>query len=210
MKLYYTPGVCSLAAHIVLRETDTPFKLEKVDLSTHTTESGAAFKDVNPKGQVPAFVLDDGEVLTENAAILQLIADQAQRDGNDGAAGLVSAAGSMARVREQELLSFVGSELHKNFGRFFSQVEMDDANKKATYKKIADRLGTLEAMLERETKYLLGDQFTIADAYAFVVLSWAPLINQSLDDWPLVKAYMERVRAREAVQDAMKAEGLLD
>jgi glutathione S-transferase len=202
MKLYYTPGACSLSPHIVLREAGLDFDLERVDLAAKKTETGADFRAVNPKGYVPALQLDDGEVLTEGAAIVQFLADR------NPEAGLLPAAGTMERVRVQEQLNFVAAELHKPFGPLFSPTGSAEI-KDAARAKIRQRLDDVERMLADGRPYLLGDRFTVADAYLFVVAGWAKPAEIGLDAWPHVEAFVSRVGAREAVREAMRAEGLV-
>lgn len=196
MKLYYSPGACSLASRIVLRETGTDFEAEKVDLRAKTTESGADFRAVNPKGQVPTLALDDGQVLTENAAILQYLGDRA--------GALVPEPAAFERYRLQEWLSFVG-ELHKAFGPLFHGPKGDAQD--AARALIRGKLSFLEERL-RGRDYLMGDAFTAADAYAFVVLRWTKRTKIDLDGFPNVRAYMERVEARPRVREALESEGL--
>jgi glutathione S-transferase len=200
MKLYFTPGACSLAPHIGLREAGYQFDLEQVDLATKMTKSGADYTKVNAKGYVPALQLDNGEVLTEAPVILQYIADQKPDSG------LVPKAGTMERYREQEWLNFVTSELHKGFGALFNPKIPEDYRPMAI-ERIGTRLDFLAKQLDGKP-YLMGDKFTAADAYLFTVLSWSPHLKISLDKWPTLGAYLGRVAARPQVQAALKAEGL--
>ena len=201
MKLYIKPGACSLSPHIVLREAGVDFDLEQVDLATKKTETGADFRAVNPKGYVPALELDDGAVLTEGAAIVQFIADIHPE------AGLAPPAGTLERARVQEHLNFVAAELHKSFSPLFSPASSDDA-KETARAKVRQRLDDVERMLADGRPYLTGETFTVADAYLFTIASWARPTGIGLDDWPHVAAFVERVGAREAVQAALRAEGL--
>jgi glutathione S-transferase len=201
MKLYYSPGACSLSPHIILRELGISFDLERVDTATKTTESGEDFRTVNPKGYVPALRLDDGEVLTEGAAIVQYIAD------TNGASELAPPFGTLGRARLQEHLNFVASELHKAFSPLFRADASEEA-KAAASANIGRRLDHIEHVLSDGRSYLLGDKFTVADAYLFVVSSWAIPAGIGLDRWPNLAAFVERVRSRPAVKAAMKAEGL--
>lgn len=200
MKLYHTPGACSLAPHIALREAGLSFDLEQVDLGTKKTKSGADYTKINPKGYVPALALDNGEVLTEVPVVLQYIADQKPESG------LAPKAGTMERYRTQEWLNFVTAELHKGFGALFNPKIPDD------YRRVA--IERLEQWLDFVAKqidgkpYLTGDKFTAPDAYLFTILNWAPHLKVSLDKWPTLKAYLERVAGRPQVQAALKAEGL--
>ena len=201
MKLYYTPGACSLSPHIVLREAGVDFELERVDLAAKTTESGADCRAINPKGYVPALRLDDGQVLTEGAAIVQYVADR-RPDARLGAP-----AGTLERVRLQENLNFVASELHKAFSPLFSPAISAEA-KEAARAKVRQRLDDVERMLSDGRKFLAGDQFTVADAYLFVVAGWAKPTEIGLASWPHVEAFVNRVGEREAVREALRAEGL--
>ncbi|MFO1068568.1 MAG: glutathione transferase GstA [Geminicoccaceae bacterium] len=200
MKLYYSPGACSLSPHIALREAGLPFELVKVDLKGKVTEHGDDFRKVNPKGAVPALQLDDGHVLTEGAAIVQYVADRKPE------ARLAPAAGSIDRYRLQEALNFVASEIHKGFAPLFYPGYSDDA--KALQKaSLRARLDYLEGELKNRP-YLTGDHYTVADGYLFVVLGWTGYVGLDLADWPTLKAYHARIAGRPAVQAALKAEGL--
>jgi glutathione S-transferase len=201
MKLYFTPGACSLAPHIGLREAGYQFDLEQVDLATKKTKSGADYLKVNGKGYVPALQLDNGEVLTEAPIILQYIADQKPESG------LVPKAGTMERYRTQEWLNFVTSELHKGLGALFNPKTPEDYRPVAI-ERINTRLDFLAKQLDGKP-YLMGDKFSAPDAYLFTVLSWAPHLKISLDKWPSLGAYLGRVAARPQVQAALKAEGLV-
>jgi glutathione S-transferase len=200
MKLYYAPGACSLSPHIVLREVGSSFALERVDLATKTTESGEDFRKVNPKGCVPALELEGGVVLTEGAAIVQYIADAA------GAADLAPPVGTLARARVQEHLNFVASELHKAFGPLFHADASEEAKRTASA-SISGRFDQVERVLSDDRPYLLGEQFTVADAYLFVVSRWAAPTGIGLDRWPRLSAFVERVGDRPAAKAAMAAEG---
>lgn len=201
MKLYYAPGACSLASHIALREAGAAFDLEKVDLKQKKTEHGADFTAINPKGYVPALALDGGEVLTENAVILQYVADQHPK------AGLAPAGGTLARLRLQEQLNFIATELHKSFSPLFKPTT-SEAEKEAAKGRISQRLGFIEKLLADGRRFLLGDDFTVADAYLFTIINWTGPTGIGLDRWPQIAAYQQRVAARKAVQEALKAEGL--
>lgn len=202
MKLYYAPGACSLSPHIVLREAGLNFELERVDLATHKTESGADFRAVNPKGYVPALRLQDGEVLTEGAAIVQYLADIAPQSS------LAPKPGTLARARMQEHLNFVASELHKAFGPLFTPGTSEEG-KKAAVVQVGRRFDLIEKVLADGRPYLLGQQFSPADAYLFVVSGWAAPTGIGLAKWPKLAAFVERVAARPKVREAMKAEGLI-
>ncbi len=201
MKLYYSPGSCALSPHIVASEAGIPVELEKVDLASHKTESGEDFTRINPKGYVPALRLDDGSVLTEGPAIVQYLADQKP------ATGLAPAAGTIDRYRVQEWLAFIGTELHKTFGTLFNKASSDEAKQMAKA-NIAKRLSYINDQLTNR-QYLLGGNFTVADAYAFTIVNWTNYVGLDLKPYPNVVAYMARVGARPKVQETLKAEGLL-
>jgi glutathione S-transferase len=199
MKLYYSPGACSLSPHIVLCETGQPHELVKVNLKTKQTESGDDFNRINAKGYVPALVLDGGEVLTEGPAIVQYLADLAP------AGGLAPPAGSLERVRLQEWLNFIASELHKPFGALYRDINADW--RQSVLSTLTARLGFVAGALANKP-YLLGEQFSVADAYLFTILNWSKWLNVDLAPWPTLVAYQERVSSRPAVQQALAAEGL--
>ena len=198
MKLYYTTGACSMASNIALREAGIPFEMSKVDKRTKRVD-GVEFVTINPKGYVPALRLDDGQVLTENVAVLQYIADL------NPAAKLAPPAGTMERYRLQEWLSFINSEVHKAFSPLFSS-EATEETKTYARNYLAKRLAYLEGALG-DNKYVMGDQFTVADAYLFTVLGWGAHVG--VDIGPKLKSYVDRVRARPHVIEAMTAEGLI-
>ncbi len=198
MKLYYSPGACSLASNIVLRELGLPFEAVRVDLRKKLTAAGTDFNTINPKGYVPALELDSGAVLTEGTAVLQYLADQRP------AAGLAPANGTFERYRLQEWLGFINSEIHKPFGPLFDPTAPEGA-KDAARQRIARRLGyTEQALAGRD--WLLGTQFTVADAYLYTVLNWTGSAGIDLGQWPGLKAYHARIAARPAVQAAQAAE----
>jgi len=201
MKLYYSPAACSLSPHIVAAEAGIPIELEKVDLASHKTEGGQDYMAINPKGYVPALRLDDGSVLTEGPAIVQYLADQKP------ASGLAPGAGTIDRYRLQEWLTFIGTELHKNFGTLFNKAAGDDA-KQLAKGNIAKRLGYVNDQLASR-QFLLGGNFTVADAYAFTIVNWTNFVGIDLKPYPNIVAYMARVGARPKVQETLKAEGLL-
>jgi len=201
MKLYLSPGACSLSPHIVAVEAGVPVETEKVDLAKHKTESGQDYLTINPKGYVPALRLDDGSVLTEGPAIVQYLADQKP------ATGLAPAAGSIERYRLQEWLNFISSEIHKNFGPLFNPASSDEA-KQGAKTNIAKRLAYLNDQLANR-QYLMGAKFTAADAYAFTIINWTNFVGMDLKAYPNIAAYMGRVAARPKVQETLKAEGLL-
>lgn len=200
MKLYYTPGACSQAPHIALREAGLPFDLVKVDLAKKQIESGEDYKAINPKGAVPALGLDEGSVLTENAAILQYIADQTGGD-------LMPPLLSMKRYRLLEWLNYIATELHKGFGPLWNPATPDDF-KEATRKALGGKFDYLQDQIT-DGHYLTGEQFTIADAYLFVILNWTRIHDIDLARWPGLTAYVARVAERPAVQEALRAEGLV-
>ena len=185
----------------MLREAGHNFELEQVNNAEKKTKSGKDYWTINAKGQVPVLELDNGERLTEGPAIVQYLADQ--KPGS----GLVPAAGSMERYRVQEWLNFTGSELHKTFGPIFRPTTPDEF-KKLSKENLGKRFDWIEKQLAGRA-YLMGDKFTIADAYMFTVLRWSPRVEIDLAKWPNVKAYVDRVAARPKVQEAMKAEGLI-
>jgi glutathione S-transferase len=201
MKLYYSSGACSLAPHIALLEAGLPFELEKVDLKAKLTETGADFLAINSKGYVPALGLDNGQVLTEGAAILQYIADQKPESA------LAPAAGSFARYQLQEWLTFISSEVHKPLATMFYPAQSADW-KAAITATLTKRLDWLTTQLDGND-YVFANQFSIADAYLFTILNWSNFVGFSLAPWPVVQAYMARVAARPHVVVAMKQEGLL-
>jgi len=201
MKLYYTPGACSLSPHIALLEAGLPYDLVKVDLRAKKLENGDDFLKVNPKGQVPVLALDSGELVTEGPVIIQMIADKAA-DKN-----LAPARDSTDRYKLLEWLNFITTELHKNFGPMFSPVLADEA--KAFFKdRVMGKFRYVESQLAGR-EYLMGSQFTVADGYLFTMLSWADRLKFDLSDMPNLLAYKARVGARPKVQEALTKEGLL-
>lgn len=201
MKLYYYPGACSMAVHIALREAGYAFDLDQVDFASQTTAGGEDYNQVNAKGYVPALRLDDGEVLTEDAVILQYLADH--KPGS----GLAPPAGSLARYRLMEWLNFIATEIHKTLGALFNPKAGPDwkADRIALFGR---RAGWLDGQLA-ERPFLMGDTFGIADAYLFTVLRWCGLFQIDLGPWPNIRDYMARIAERPAVQAAMQAEGLV-
>lgn len=199
MKLYYSPGACSLAAHIALREAGVTFDAIKVGRDKKTSD-GADYNAINPKGYVPALVLDDGQVLTEGPAILQYIADR------NPSSGLVPPASDMQRYRLQEWLGFLNSEVHKNFSPFFNPAATEPMKEMARANVLRRLSFTQQALTGRS--FLLGERFTVADAYLFTILNWGQYAGIDLGQWPALKALHARVAARPHVQAAMKAEGL--
>ena len=201
MKLYYLPGACSLASNIALREAGLTFELVKVDRKTKMAADGLDFREVNPKGYVPALKLDSGEVLTENVALLQYIADR------NPSAKLAPAFGTMERYRLMEWLSFINSEIHKNFSPMF-RADAAEAVKEFVRNTLTMRLDYLQGALGSKS-YLMGDQYTVADAYLFTVLGWGAHVNFDIGRWPQLKRLHERVAARPHTVEALKSEGLL-
>jgi glutathione S-transferase len=203
MKLYYFPGACSLACHIALREAGLAFEIEKVDGKTKKTAGGADYLAINPKGYVPALVLDDGQKLTEAAAILQYVADRVP------AAKLAPAAGTMERYRLIEWLNFIATEIHRNHTPLFKFAEkLSDASKQVFKDDLALRFDWLAKELA-DKPYLLGERYTIADIYLFTVLNWPRYVGIDIAKWPALKEYHKRIGARPAVQAALMAEGLI-
>ncbi|MFZ2386593.1 glutathione transferase GstA [Malikia spinosa] len=201
MKLYYSPGACSLSPHIALREAGLNFELVQVDLATKKTASGQNYLEINPAGYVPCLQLDDGRTLTEGPAILQYVADQVPGKL------LAPANGSFERYHLQQWLNFISTELHKSFSPLFNPAASEDW-KNAVRQTIAARLGVVATRFE-DAPYLLGDSLSVADIYLFVVLGWAAYVNLDLSPWPALQAFMGRVGGREAVQAALRAEGLI-
>ncbi len=197
MKLYYSPGACSLSPHIVLNEAGLAFDAESVDLASKKTKSGADYKAINPKGAVPALQLDNGQVLTEVSAIVQYIADQRP------ATKLAPAAGTLERYRLQEWLNYIASEIHKGISPMFNPKVTDE------WKQIIkDNLGPKFDYLSKQLQakdYLMG-AFSAADAYLFTILGWTKHVNIDLAKWPVLAKYMERVGARPAVKATLEAE----
>jgi glutathione S-transferase len=201
MKLYYSPGACSLSPHIALREAGLAFDLVLASTKTHKLQDGTDFYSINPLGYVPVLELDDGSRLREGPAIVQYIADQVP------AKQLAPAHGTMARYRLQEWLTFINSELHKGFGPLFNPAVPEDV-KPVFRDKLASRLQWVDGQLAGRT-YLMGETFTVADAYLFTVTGWAGFVKLDISALAQITAYRERIKARPAVQDALRAEGLL-
>lgn len=201
MKLYYSPGACSMAPHIVLREAGYRFDLDKLDRTTQRTASGEDYTHINPNGYVPALRLDDGQVLTEGSVIMQYLADQKPESN------LAPEAGTLERYRLMEWLNFISSEVHKTLGALF--------NPKITPEWKEDRIALFGRRCDYLAKalsnkpYLMGDKFSIADAYLYTVLSWTGFLKVDMSKWPTLKDYMARINARPAVKEAMRAEGLI-
>jgi glutathione S-transferase len=196
MKLYFSPGACSLHPHIVLRETGLPFTLERVDLRAHKTHDGKDYYAINPKGYVPALQLDDGSILTEGAVIDQYIADRKPE------AKLLPPAGTMERYRVQEWLNFIASEIHKSFGPLFAGPE---EAKEPARARVSKRFDLVAHELDARP-YLVGNSFTVADAYLFNMLTWTKFTGIDLARWPALQAFFARVQERPAVLAALAAE----
>jgi len=201
MKLYYSPGACSLSPHITLREAGLPFELVLASTKTHKLADGTDYYTINPKGYVPLLELDNAERLTEGPAIVQYIADQVPDKK------LAPAAGTMERYRLQEWLNFVTSEIHKIIGLLFSPTTPEDY-KPAVKERVLGRLKWVNEQLEGK-QYLMGDQFSVADAYLFTVTNWTKFVGIDISGLSNLGAFMARMAARPAVQEALKAEGLL-
>lgn len=203
MKLYYTPGACSLSPHIILQEAGYKnYELIKVDLKTKKTQYGEDYNNIAEKSAVPLLVLDNGEVLSEGVAIIQYLSDERPQ------ANLAPKNGTFERIRLQEWLNYIATELHKGHYPLFhpeagstaKEIYLDKLKK--SYNYVSDKL--------KNKKYIFGDEFTIADAYLFTVLSWHKYINLDLEQWPVLAEYKKRVESRPKVQEALKAEGLLE
>ncbi len=200
MKLFYKPGACSLSPHIILREAGLDFSLEKVDLAQKKTELGTDYLTINPKGQVPALLLDDGSLLTEGMAIVQYLADRVPERN------LIPAAGSLPRYHAIEWLSYLSTELHKGFSPLFNP-KTPDEYKSIARENLTKQFIYLDAVL-KENPYLLGNNFSVADAYLFTLLRWAIGMQFDMGQYPHLKAYFDRIARRPAVEAALLAEGL--
>lgn len=200
MKLYYMPGACSLAPHIVANELGIKLDLIRVSMSNKTTEHGDDYLAINPNGYVPALVLDDGQVLTEVAALVQYLADQKP------AAGLLPPVGALPRYKTLEFLSFAGTELHKGFAAFFRPGTPEET-KEASRAVLQKRIAYVDGLLSRQT-YIAGDAYTVADVYLWVVLGWARIVKFDLSAFAHVQRWQALIAARPAVQQSLKEEGL--
>jgi len=200
MKLYYSPGACSLAPHIALRELDLPFELVKVDLVKHTLPDGSDFRAINPKGYVPLLELDDGMRLTEASVVLQYVADR--KPGT-----LAPAFGTAERWRLMEWLAFIATEVHKGFGTLWNPKTPVEVREN-TVRALGSRF-TLMSQTLASQPYLGGTAFSIADAYLFVILNWSGLLKVDLAPWPALKDFQARVASRPSVQATLRAEGLV-
>jgi len=199
MKLYYAPGACSLAAHIVIEELGLPVEYEKVDLKSHRTEFGADFYAVNPKGYVPFLAHSDHQSVSENVALLPFLADEKP------ASGLAPQSGSMERTKMFEWLAYTSTEIHKSFGPFFGGGS--EEQKAKARERLEMRLAFVESQLKGG--YLLGSAFMVPDAYLFVMLTWLPNAGIDLSRYPRLAAFKDRIAKRDAVQRAMQMEGLI-
>ena len=201
MKLYYMPGACSLATHILLREAGATVELDKVGRDKKT-ESGADFMAINPKGYVPALQLPDGDILTENVVLHGYVAD------THPASKLAPAAGTKARLKQDELAVFISTEIHKTYSGLFNPA-ISDEGRKAIIDKLATRYTLIEKLLSDGRTYLTGDTFATVDAYLFTVTNWSNMLKVDLSAFPKLMAFQARVAARPAVQAALVAEGLV-
>jgi glutathione S-transferase len=198
MKLYFSPGACSLASTIAFHEAGVPVELVRVDTGVHKLKDGSDYYKISPRGYVPALQLDDGEVFTEGAALLQYIGDLAP------ASGVIPKQGTVDRLRANSWLTFVSSEIHKTYSPLFNKDLKDDA--KAIFKdKLAKRFDELEKHFTTH-KYLMGEQFTVADAYLYTVISWSPHVGIDLSKWQHLADYRQRVADRPKVKEALQAE----
>lgn len=201
MKLYFSPGACSLSPHIALREAGFSPELVKVDLKAKKTEAGEDYFAINPNGYVPTLVLDDGNVLTEGPAIVQYIADQVP------ARKLAPANGTLERYRLQSVLNFISAELHKTYGAFFNP-NAGDEWKQTARALLGRRLKYVDSLLAKGP-YAMGEQFTVADCYLYTILNWSKPLHIDLSPWPRLDEYLQRIASRPAVQEALRAEGLM-
>jgi len=201
MKLYYSPGACSLAPHIVLQELALPYTALKVDTKARAFEGGGDYSKVNSKGYVPALELDDGQVLTEAAVILQYLADRKPESG------FAPAAGTMERYRFQEWLNFIATEIHKGFNALWKADSTED-EKERTRARLGIRFDWLATQMQGR-EFVAGPHFSVADAYLFTVLNWTQWTGIDLAKWPVLKDYVARIAARPKAREALKVEGLL-
>ncbi len=198
MKLYYAPGACSLAPHIVINELGLACETERVDLGTHKTEHGADFTTINPKGYVPALVLDNGVLLTEVAAIVQYLGDQK-------AGGIIAPAGTITRYQQMEWLSFISTEIHKQLGPFF-RPNLPAETREQQMALIKRRFDYVAQHIKGP--FIAGSEFSVADAYLFTVLNWTRFLKFDMSAWPALATYMDRVASRPAVKKTLGEEGL--
>ena len=202
MKLYYLPGACSLASHIMLHEVGAEFEIERVDPAAGLTATGENYRDINPNGYVPALDVGSGNVLSEGVAVLQYIADRHPEKA------FSPALGSVARARLQQFLNFAAAELHKSWSPLFTDRSTED-EKAIAAKKVRSKFDYLETVLSDGRDYMVENQFSVADAYTFVLANWANVKGIDLAAWPHLARFVERVMARPATQAALKAEGLI-
>jgi glutathione S-transferase len=201
MKLYYSPGACSLSPHIVACEAELSIELVKVDLQSKLTETGEDFRQLNPNGYVPLLILDDGNRLSEGPAIVQYLADLAPDKK------LIPPAGTFERYQVQQWLNFIATEIHKNYTPLFTP-DAPEAAKQLALATLTRRLDTVAEQLASQP-FLLGDHFSVADVYLFVTLSWGQYINVDISQWPSLARYADKIAERPAVQKAMQEEGLI-
>jgi glutathione S-transferase len=201
LKLYYSPGACSLSPHIALCESGLPFEIEKVDTKAKKTASGADFLAINPNGYVPVLKIAEGQVLTEGPAIVQWIADQKPETH------LAPPNGTFERSKLQQWLNFISTEIHKSYSPLFS-AEVPDAYKTMTKDKLFKRYAYVNDQLKGK-QFLVGNNFTVADAYLFTVTNWANFLKLDLSEFREVAAFSDRVNSRPKVLQALKAEGLV-
>lgn len=202
MKLYYSPGTCSQAPHILLHEIGLSHDAERVDLKNKVAETGRSYLQINPKGAVPALELDNGEVLTENAVILQYLGDRA------GSADVLPAVGNFRRYRVLELVNFITTELHKRFSFLFNPTTSDEM-KQLVIEQLGQKLDWIDQELGAAS-FLLGDELTLPDPYLFVITGWAQKMLGGLERWPHLKAFRERMMQRPSVRNVLRFEGLLE
>jgi glutathione S-transferase len=203
MRLYFKPGACSLASRIILTELGLPYEAHKVDTESALTEGGVDYRKNNSRGYVPALELESGELLTENPAILQFLADTHPEPA------LAPAYGTLERARLQEWLNFISSELHKAYSPFFSGRTLEEAERERVHTVLARRIGDAEHRMADGRSYVLGECFSVADAYLFVVLNWSNFIGIDLAAWPHLARYVQRIASRPAVRTALATEGLI-
>lgn len=202
MKLYYKQGACSLASHIILNEIGAIFELDEVDTAKGKTKAGRDFKAINPNGYVPALELESGEILTEGPAILQYIA------GLKSELNLVAKQGTIEQTRIQQYLNYTGTELHHAFGPLFNSAITEEGKQKAKA-NVGQKFDYINNLLSDGRTYLMGDNFTVADAYLYVVCNWSNFVRIDLTNWSNINNYVERVSKRPASQTALKTEGLI-
>jgi len=201
MKLYYATHTCSLSPHIVAAEAGIPLALEKVDFTTYRTDAGIDYRTVNPLGYVPALQLDDGELLTEGVAIVQYLADSRP------SSGLAPPSGTRERLRLEQWLNFIATELHKSFSPWLFHPEVGKAAQAYAKERLAARLAFVEQRLAA-SPYLAGGTFTVADAYCFTIVGWSRFTGVDLAPYPNLRGYLERIAERPAVREAMRAHGM--